>query len=317
MAVEGRPRSHSRGGTLIQSALRFVGLESDNHRPDTPSELSVAKTKPAVPAGERYMQALPDDVEPIRAFLSTYSGIKAEDVIEHVYRMRDRLWDIYPYACVGHFRFVSLAFTADTSYQTALARLREPGGGGGARLLDVGCCVGQVLRKLAADGVDSTRLYGTDVEPRFIDVGYDLFGDRGRFKGRFIIGNLLAPGAGDRRLDALDGKMTFIHAGSFFHLFTWDDQVRAAARMVRFLDPGRPDVMLFGRHVGTIAPRDHGRAGSDQIYLHSAETWQELWDEVGARTGTRWKVTMTMGEAIETGTESALRKASFCVSRAA
>jgi SAM-dependent methyltransferase len=192
--------------------------------------------------------------------------------------------------------------------------------------LDVGCCVGQVLRKLAVDGVDSTRLYGTDLEPRFVDIGYDLFRDGDKFKGTFVIGDLLklkqgnqidGDGDGEEGLDALDGKMTFIHAASFFHLFTWDEQVRAASRLFGFLDPARQDVMIFGRQVGTMLPRDKGKAGSDKVYLHNTDSWQMLWDEVGERTGTKWRATMEPTEKVETGmVESSLRKMSFCVTRA-
>lgn len=273
---------------------------------------------------------------------------------------------MYPYACVGRFRFVSLEFASDAYYQLALFRLLQAqadsnDGGEMTMLLDVGCCVGQVLRKLAFDGVEPARLFGTDVEPRFLDIGYDLFRDRDRFEGRFVIGDLLRPGRRQRRtqrgggiggregngsddnnnnddendgngddngeeeeeeeedrLALFDSKMTFIHATSFFHLFTWDEQVRAATRMVRFLRPGSPDVMLFGRQVGTmLPPRDGGgRAGSDKVYLHNAGSWQRLWDEVGARTGTRWRAVMEPTERIETGVESSLRKMTFCVVRA-
>jgi hypothetical protein len=151
-----------------------------------------------------------------------------------------------------------------------------------------------------------------------VDIGYDLFQDRHKFKGAFVIDDLLKQkqGGDEDRPDALDGKMTFIHATSFFHLFTWGDQVRAAKRMLRFLDPKRQDVMIFGRQVGTMLPRDHGKAGSDKVYLHNATTWQMLWDEVGEHTGTRWKATMEPTERVETGIESSLRKMSFCVLRA-
>ncbi|KAI0185551.1 hypothetical protein EV127DRAFT_348011 [Xylaria flabelliformis] len=274
----------------------------------------------AVSAGGRYMHALPADVEPTRALLEQYSGIPAKDVDRHVYQMRDKLWDVYPYACVGRFRFASLEFATDAYYQVALFRLLQAQTEDDeTRLLDVGCCVGQVLRKLAFDGVDSSRLFGTDVEPRFLDIGYDLFRDRNKFKGRFVIGDILKQGEEQDEdvLSALDAKMTFIHATSFFHLFTWDDQVRAATRMVRFLHPDRRDVMLFGRQVGTMLPRNNGKAGSDKVYLHNADSWQQLWDEVGQRTGTKWKTTMEPTEKIETGaTESSLRKMTFCVLRA-
>ncbi|KAI3324186.1 hypothetical protein HD806DRAFT_522017 [Xylariaceae sp. AK1471] len=266
------------------------------------------------------MHTLPADVEPIRALLVEYSGIRPEDVDRHVYQMRDKLWDAYPYACVGRFRFASLDFAADAYYQVALFRLlgAETAANDETRLLDVACCVGQVLRKFAFDGVNSSRLYGTDIEPRFVDIGYDLFRDRDEFKGAFVIGDLLKQKEEEDEggLDALDGKMTFIHATSFFHLFTWADQVRAAKRMLRFLDPQRQDVMIFGRQVGTMLPRDHGKAGSDKVYLHNADSWQMLWNEVGENTGTKWRAIMEPTEKIETGIESSLRKMSFCVLRA-
>ncbi|KAI1743026.1 hypothetical protein F4680DRAFT_410820 [Xylaria scruposa] len=329
MAVErpaGRP---GRGNSLLMSALRFAGYDMD-YRTATPPAATMPKKDTenaakgaAVSAGGRYMHALPAEVEPTRALLEQYSGIPAKDVDRHVYQMRDKLWDVYPYACVGRFRFASLEFAADAYYQVALFRLLQAQTQDDeTRLLDVGCCVGQVLRKLAFDGVDSSRLFGTDVEPRFLDIGYDLFRDRDKFKGRFVLGDILKQQNEDGKekddaLDELHAKMTFIHATSFFHLFTWDDQVRAATRMVRFLHPDRRDVMLFGRQVGTMLPRDNGKAGSDKVYLHNAGSWQRLWDEVGQRTGTRWKTTMEPTEKIETGaTESSLRKMSFCVLRA-
>ncbi|KAI1276966.1 hypothetical protein F5Y07DRAFT_398858 [Xylaria sp. FL0933] len=329
MAVE-RPAAaaarSSRGNGFFMSALRFAGYDLDG-RPATPtSQITDPTSAGAVSAGGRYMHTLPADVESARSLLEEYSNVSPEDVDRHVYQMRDRLWDVYPYACVGRFRFISMEFALDAYYQVALFRLLQAQSepeptpeDDETRLLDVGCCVGQVLRKLAFDGVDSARLYGTDIEPRFVDIGFDLFRDRDKFRGQFVIGDMLKPGeSDDERLDVLDGKMTFIHATSFFHLFTWDDQVRAATRMVRFLQPERRDVMIFGRQVGTMLPRDNGKAGSDKVYLHNADSWQRLWDEVGERTGTKWKTTMEPTETIDTGAggvESSLRKMSFSVSR--
>ncbi len=59
-----------------------------------------------------------------------------------------------------------------------------------ARLLDVGCCFGQDLRKLVVDGVPSERLVGLEPESKFLDLGFELFADRELFKGQMIAGNL-------------------------------------------------------------------------------------------------------------------------------
>ncbi|XXG96252.1 hypothetical protein Hte_002533 [Hypoxylon texense] len=237
--------------------------------------------------GKVYMEELPPDIEPIRILLGKYSGIRAKDVDEHIYRIRERLWQIYPHVCIGHFRFLSLKLTLDPLYRLALDRLTAPRSP--SNFLDVGCCVGQVIRQLAFDGVHPSRLYGTDLEPRFLDTGFDLFMDRDRFKTAFVAGDMLKGGEGDEGLKVLDGKMGVIHATSFFHLFTWEDQIRAAIRMVRFLVPHDTEAMMFGRHVGTTTPGDREGAGGSKRYLHNAESWQKLWDEVGRLTGTSWR----------------------------
>ncbi|KAI0026258.1 hypothetical protein F4780DRAFT_18691 [Xylariomycetidae sp. FL0641] len=337
---------------MILSALRLPGLPNHSRCTGVASSSTTStittrtstreekkRSHESVVRGKIYIDTLPADLEPVRRLLEKYSGLRARDVDDHIYDMRDRLWEIYPYACIGHFRFLSLCPAPDPRYQAALKRLLQPSSSKAPAdapapaFLDLGCCVGQVLRQLAFAGVDATRLHGCDLEPRFWEAGYDLFRDRGKLKARFVAGDLLAgddsqeedeaePPPGDLR--ALDGKITFIHATSFFHLFSWDDQVRAAARMVRFLDPADPDVMIFGRHVGSTAKTavsgagaGGGGSGSPSLdvttdgparpgtaadhrrrrFLHTPETWQRLWDEVGRRTGTAWRTEM---ESMET-----------------
>ncbi|OTA79129.1 hypothetical protein M434DRAFT_402129 [Hypoxylon sp. CO27-5] len=272
--------------------------------------------------GKVYVEELPPDIEPIRRFLEKYSGIRGKDVDEHIHQIRDRLWEIYPYVCIGHFRFLSLKFTLDPRYQVALSRLLAPDSK--ATLLDVGCCVGQVLRQLAFDGVDSSRLYGTDLEPRFLEAGYDLFKDRDKFKATFVAGDMLnqcdEDNGGNRSLEVFDGKMNIIHATSFFHLFTWENQVRAARRMVRFLDPNDSYVMIFGRQVGTTTPGDREGARGSKRFLHNATSWQELWDEVGKLTGTSWRTVVNEIEEPDMhpdgNTDGTLRRIRFGIFRA-
>ncbi|KAI1407725.1 hypothetical protein F5Y13DRAFT_123578 [Hypoxylon sp. FL1857] len=268
--------------------------------------------------GKVYVEELPPDIEPIRRFLEKYSSIRSKDVDEHIHRIRDRLWEIYPYVCIGHFRFLSLKFTLDPRYQTALDRLLAPNSK--ATFLDVGCCVGQVLRQLAFDGVDSSRLSGTDLEPRFIETGYDLFKDRDKFKATFVAGDILNQGGdGDSSLEVFDGKMNIIHATSFFHLFTWENQVRAARRLIRFLNPDDPEVMIFGRQVGTTTPGDREGARGSRRFLHNATSWQELWDEVGKLTGTAWRTEVDEieepGMHSDGNTDGTLRRIRFGVYR--
>jgi hypothetical protein len=154
----------------------------------------------------------------------------------------------------------------------------------------VGCCVGQVVRKLAFDGVDPARLYGTDLHPEYLDLGFELFNDRERFgPDSFIAANLLDPN--DQGSNKMDGKVTVMHAANFFHLFDWDEQVVVAARMIRFLKPGTTNAVIIGGMIGSVKPGAFTSPNGHTRYLHDPETFQRLWDEAGRMTGTEWKVT--------------------------
>ncbi|KAI1501345.1 hypothetical protein F5X99DRAFT_382958 [Biscogniauxia marginata] len=301
-------------GKLMLSSLRPPS------RCNTMVTDDIHESHDAVLRGKIYIDTLPADIQPARKFLERYGGIRGKDVDKHIHYVRDRLWAIYPHVFIGHFRFLSFGFTSDPSYRAALRRLLLPKTA--ASFLDLGCCVGQILRQLAYDGVDSTKLYGIDVEPRFLDLGYDLFRDKGKLKATLIVGDLLKHGevgVQDEGLGALDGRMSIVHATSFFHLFAWEDQLRAATRIVRFLDPGDPDVMIFGRHVGTTIPGERKGPDGDRRYLHDKETWQKLWDDVGKLTGTSWRAVM---EPLEKqggntdGVDDTLRRTRFTVHRA-
>ncbi|KAI1655994.1 hypothetical protein F4813DRAFT_381826 [Daldinia decipiens] len=288
--------------------------KNNKHQPD--------RSLDEILRGKVYIEELPSDIEPIRRLLEKYSGIRTRDVDDHVHEIRDRLWEIYPYIYIGHFRFLSLGFTLDPRYRIALDRLLAPKSE--ATFLDVGCCVGQVLRQLAFEGVDSSRLNGTDLEPRFLDAGYDLFKDRDKLNATFVAGDMLSQNGqtdeGDERLKAFDDNINIIHATSFFHLFSWENQVRAARRMVRFLDADDPDVMIFGRQVGTTTPGDREGAGGSKKFLHNAVSWQELWDEVGKATGTAWRTEVDEIEESDIhpggSTDGTLRRIRFGVFRA-
>lgn len=114
-------------------------------------------------------------------------------------------------------------------YEQLLARLRS-----GEKLLDAGCCFGQVLRQLVVDGAPPENLAGIDIDQKFIDLGFELFRDKDRFESRFVVGDVLNSSSS---LDQLDGQFDIVHAASFFHLFGWDDQIQIAQRLVRFFWP--------------------------------------------------------------------------------
>ncbi|CAK7213056.1 hypothetical protein SCUCBS95973_001669 [Sporothrix curviconia] len=260
--------------------------------PRTESEMADRRT--------RYEEALPEDLDnKVAQLLQTYSHIPADEIEPHLRSIRDRAWAVFPYTCIGAWRFLDLYVTKLPVYPKVVERLRD----GGDRLLDAGCCFGYVLRQLAADGAPMASLVGSDLEQPFLDLGFDLFRDRDTFKGSFVAGDMLsnnceAGGEEDDKLAALDGTFDIVHAASFFHLFSWEDQVRLGERVVRFFRPadtatnsGEPR-LLFGRQVGNVAPvsRETLAARGEYRFHHNPATLQQLWDEIGERTKTRWRV---------------------------
>jgi SAM-dependent methyltransferase len=204
---------------------------------------------------------------------------------------REKAWGIARYPCIGRWRFLYLPNSDDPHFHILLRRLKDSASGDA--LLDLGCCMAQVLRQFAYYGVDGSRLFGTDLHRDFIDVGYELFRDSSYLKATFVTGDMLDPA--DKRLRELDGKITIVHAGSFWHLFNWDQQVVAAVRLVKFLKPGRKNAIIYGKQVGTVRPlamsRDQvSKMGTRSVYLHDQKSFQRLWDQIGIKTRTRWRV---------------------------
>ncbi|KKA30470.1 hypothetical protein TD95_000617 [Thielaviopsis punctulata] len=154
-------------------------------------------------------------------------------------------------------------------------------------LLDLGCGMGQTLRQLAHDGVPPTRLLGTDIHPAMIDLGFDLFRDSagppasmfaaGRHAAmgsRFVVADFLNDC--DPGLRLLLHRPTLVHASNFWHMFAWPQQIEIAVRLVSLLKPGTQNAMT-----------DNARA-----FLHNPATFQLMWDIVGERTLTKWRVEM-------------------------
>ena len=153
--------------------------------------------------------------------------------------------------------------------------------------LDLGCAFAQDIRRLVADGVDSSRCYGSDLRLDFIDLGYDLFRDRDTLQSKFICADVFDP-AGP--LKELDDGVDIIGASSFFHLFSWEEQKKVAHRVVKLMTPQR-DSLLVGRQVGNTDPAEVPRRnGSGSRFRHNVESWRKLWNEVGEEAGVRFDV---------------------------
>lgn len=57
--------------------------------------------------------------------------------------------------------------------------------------------------------------------------------------------------------------------------------------------------MLVGRQLGNTSPGEYeqsGYGGETARFRHNAESWGELWEEVGKKTGSQWKVEAKLDE---------------------
>ena len=117
--------------------------------------------------------------------------------------------------------------------------------------------------------------------------------------------------------------MDIIHAGSFLHLFRWDDQVRVCKRMIELLKP-RKGSMVFGRQVGNLIAQETENKASlaknpSRAWRHNIESFEKLWHAAGQETGTKWKTwaELDTGEGAGPGhwSEAGIRRLRFEVER--
>ncbi|KAK3988819.1 hypothetical protein QBC44DRAFT_397377 [Cladorrhinum sp. PSN332] len=242
--------------------------------------------------------ALPPQEEIERAFnlLTSYSKIPYDQIEPHVTAIRKKAFDVFPYVCIGRWRFLSLNIVNLPVYSELVSRAKD-----GAVILDCGCCFGQALRQLAWDGAPQENLIGTDLRQEFIDLGFDLFKDKETWKGKFIAGDLLATAEQQHGLEqVVDGKVDIVHVASVFHLFGWDDQVTIGVRLVKFFKKGVKGTVL-GRQVGNpeepLEPKEHERLGLGRYY-HNEASFQRLWDVVGEKTETKWAVEVGLDKVV-------------------
>ncbi|KAI5201649.1 hypothetical protein E4T39_05161 [Aureobasidium subglaciale] len=232
-----------------------------------------------------WFQAELEDVNPqARSVLETYCKIPSDEVVSHVLNIRDKAWEVFPYPCIGQFRFLDMPLGGFHAYPEIVRRLKS----GSERYLDLGCCFGQDIRRLVTDGVPDEALIGSDLHQGFLDLGYSLFKDEGRLKSEFIAADVFES---ESALTPLEGKIDIIHASSFFHLFGYEGQKKIARRVVQLLKPQK-DSLLVGRQVGNINAHEEesSASGSGNMFLQNVDSWKQMWSEIGEETGTKWEV---------------------------
>ena len=217
----------------------------------------------------------------ISNLLSSYSDIPVSQQKEHITAVRDQAYKSYPYPCLGRWRFLELDLATHPLYHSdILPKLKESSG---PLFLDLGCCLGQDVRKLIFDGADPARLYGADLRPEFIDMGYKLFQDDTKFPKNvhFISPADVFDFSRESELSQkCDGKVGILHSTAVFHLFDWDQELKMASRCLQLVTRNHGRVLICGAQVGNIEAGEVPRYGGGSRYRHNEESWKRLWEEV-------------------------------------
>jgi SAM-dependent methyltransferase len=189
---------------------------------------------------------------------------------------------------LGNCGFLNFSIGEGPAYQEVIQRVKD-----GEQFLDLGCCMGQDIRKLVHDGAPSENTYASDLKANFWDLGYDMFLDKSSLKTKFLEADIFDA---DSPLKQLDGKIDIINTASFFHLFDRDDQVKAAKRVVQLLKPV-PNALIVGRQGGKPEAGSFSHLMKNMTaFWHNVESWKDMWKQVGEETGTEWKVEAVLGE---------------------
>jgi len=119
-------------------------------------------------------------------------------------------------------------------------------------------------------------------------LGYDLFNDKDKLTTKFVAANVFD---NDSPLKELYGQMSIVYTGSFFHLFDRSEQLDVAKRVVQLLKPEAGSTII-GRQMGNLTSGSYeagGYVGEKARFRHNPKSWEDLWDEIGEATGTKWK----------------------------
>ena len=145
----------------------------------------------------------------------------------------------------------------------------------GATVIDFGCCLGQDVRQLVYDGVPVEQIRGYELDPFFIEQGYELFRD-GKImneKKIFSAGDIF-----DDEFLARIEPADYLYAGSFIHLFNAETQNEVCRRLSRLCKRA-----IAGRQMGALIAEERtgsSRPTRNKRMVHSPESFARMWEKV-------------------------------------
>ncbi|KAJ3736724.1 hypothetical protein DFJ43DRAFT_988981 [Lentinula guzmanii] len=230
------------------------------------------------------------------SLLQTLTGISSrEELEEHIIAVQNKANRIHNYPCIGLFVFTKFNIKLSPNYHQVLSLIDTHKD---AIFLDVGCCVGNALRKVVTDGWPVENTIGIDLSKEFWDLGHEMFRSTPEsFPAGFVGGDIfddviLAPTIGRSddsnfipnlervnlrnltSLAPLRHRVSAIYVCNVFHLFHAEKQLDLARRLASLLTRQSGSV-IFGSH--GVAPAQLAVTNVGPNSFHSAESFASMW----------------------------------------
>ncbi|KAI2791638.1 hypothetical protein POX_c04504 [Penicillium oxalicum] len=212
-------------------------------------------------------------------FLIQYTKIEPKNMEKHI---------IHVLPLLQKFMFLQLDLYHSPSYKLVLEQIRR-----GNLFLDLGCALGQDIRRLVYDGAPSENLIGLELRGGFVDLGYELFQDKSHLQSQFLVQSFFED---TPKLTSLRGKVKVVNSGMFMHLWGWEKQVEVAKRMMELLVPEEGS-MITGLHFGSWSAKMWETMKESPMFVHSPDTLKSLWNQCAQETGTCWEFQCLVEEA--------------------
>ncbi|PLW26731.1 hypothetical protein PCASD_21006 [Puccinia coronata f. sp. avenae] len=245
-------------------------------------------------------------------FYKAATGIQdPEKLKEHILAIRNEGCKTFPFPCILCFYFLQGMIINHPFYQNVRNEI-EKKTATRKLFIDIGAGMGTDLRQTIYYGWNRKDVIGVEIEHEWKTLGYKLFRDSDRPIAYFM-GNVLESKVLDatssakvdvtkvdlhslKNLNPLKGTAKFVTLNQLFHFFDEEGQRQLAERCALLLSD-EVGSTIFGMQIGGVKKG----LESHKMFVHSPQTWQELWESVFAPRKVK-----VVSELVEVGPEAHL-----------
>ncbi|KAH9467428.1 hypothetical protein MJO29_005879 [Puccinia striiformis f. sp. tritici] len=224
-------------------------------------------------------------------FFKAATGIHDPEKLKaHIHEIRTEGCKTFPFPCILCFYFLQGMIVRHPFYHNVRKEI-EKKSSNRKIFLDIGAGMCTDLRQTIYYGWNRNDVIGVDVASEWKPLGYKLFGDSDR-PIPYFLGNILEPKVLDvtditkvdtmsldlhslKNLNPLKGKAKFITLNQLFHFFDEAGQRKLAERCALLLSD-EAGSSIFGMQIGGVKKG----LESHKMFVHSVETWKELWESI-------------------------------------